>query len=171
MTRMQSQPAFPTYHRRFANPAPLGLCGFALTTFMLSLINSESGIWLGHKSAGASGVEWGFERGAPHLDRLPLALAPAVCIAQSPCSDAQADETDAPANLLVRSEHPRRHGPQRRRRPRASHVAVPGPCFAHSELTKDPRPTQALFYGGLAQLLAGSASRSSLGFLLAFLQY
>ncbi|GAA6005355.1 hypothetical protein JCM10207_002949 [Rhodosporidiobolus poonsookiae] len=35
----RSQPAFPTYHRRFANPAPLGLCGFALTTFMLSLIN------------------------------------------------------------------------------------------------------------------------------------
>lgn len=34
-----SQPAFPTYHRRFANPAPLGLCAFALTTFMLSLIN------------------------------------------------------------------------------------------------------------------------------------
>lgn len=38
---MQSQPAFPVYHRRFANPAPLGLCGFALTTFMLSLINGE----------------------------------------------------------------------------------------------------------------------------------
>ncbi|GAA6059168.1 hypothetical protein JCM10212_005513 [Sporobolomyces blumeae] len=35
----RTQPAFPTYHRRFANPAPLGLCGFALTTFMLSLIN------------------------------------------------------------------------------------------------------------------------------------
>ncbi|GAA5856396.1 hypothetical protein JCM8547_008725 [Rhodosporidiobolus lusitaniae] len=34
-----SQPAFPIFHRRFANPAPLGLCGFALTTFMLSLIN------------------------------------------------------------------------------------------------------------------------------------
>jgi hypothetical protein len=26
-------------HRKFANPAPLGLCGFALTTFVLSLIN------------------------------------------------------------------------------------------------------------------------------------
>ena len=25
--------------RKFANPAPLGLCGFALTTFVLSLIN------------------------------------------------------------------------------------------------------------------------------------
>jgi len=24
------------YHRRFANPAPLGLCAFALTTFVLS---------------------------------------------------------------------------------------------------------------------------------------
>ncbi|GAA5873620.1 hypothetical protein JCM16303_001181 [Sporobolomyces ruberrimus] len=38
----RSQPAFPTYHRRFANPAPLGLCGFALTTFMLSLINMST---------------------------------------------------------------------------------------------------------------------------------
>ncbi|GAA5964735.1 hypothetical protein JCM21900_003016 [Sporobolomyces salmonicolor] len=35
----RSQPAFPVYHRRFGNPAPLGLCGFALTTFVLSLIN------------------------------------------------------------------------------------------------------------------------------------
>lgn len=26
-------------HRKFGNPAPLGLCGFALTTFLLSLIN------------------------------------------------------------------------------------------------------------------------------------
>ena len=26
-------------NRRFANPAPLGLCAFALTTFVLSLIN------------------------------------------------------------------------------------------------------------------------------------
>jgi len=34
-----TQPSFPIYHRRFANPAPLGLCGFALTTFVLSLIN------------------------------------------------------------------------------------------------------------------------------------
>ena len=25
--------------RKFANPAPLGLCGFALTTFVLSLVN------------------------------------------------------------------------------------------------------------------------------------
>ncbi|GAA5957244.1 hypothetical protein JCM3765_000402 [Sporobolomyces pararoseus] len=32
-----SQPAFPTFHRRFANPAPLGLCAFALTTFMLGV--------------------------------------------------------------------------------------------------------------------------------------
>ena len=29
----------PTTERKFANPAPLGLCGFALTTFLLSLIN------------------------------------------------------------------------------------------------------------------------------------
>jgi len=28
-----------TSQRKFANPAPLGLCGFALTTFVLSLIN------------------------------------------------------------------------------------------------------------------------------------
>ena len=28
-----------TEQRKFANPAPLGLCGFALTTFVLSLIN------------------------------------------------------------------------------------------------------------------------------------
>ncbi|KAI5474862.1 glyoxylate pathway regulator [Pseudohyphozyma bogoriensis] len=35
----QTQPAFPVYHRRFGNPAPLGLCGFALTTFVLSLVN------------------------------------------------------------------------------------------------------------------------------------
>ncbi|KAM0792029.1 hypothetical protein ACM66B_006256 [Microbotryomycetes sp. NB124-2] len=38
----QTQPAFPVYHRKFANPAPLGLCGFALTTFMLSLINMQT---------------------------------------------------------------------------------------------------------------------------------
>lgn len=29
----------PTTHRKFANPAPLGLSAFALTTFVLSLIN------------------------------------------------------------------------------------------------------------------------------------
>lgn len=29
----------PYEHRKFANPAPLGLCAFALTTFVLSLIN------------------------------------------------------------------------------------------------------------------------------------
>ncbi|KAK4702368.1 uncharacterized protein P7C70_g3857, partial [Phenoliferia sp. Uapishka_3] len=34
-----TQPAFPVYHRRFANPAPLGLSAFALTTFVLSLVN------------------------------------------------------------------------------------------------------------------------------------
>lgn len=28
-----------TKQRKFANPAPLGLCGFALTTFLLSCIN------------------------------------------------------------------------------------------------------------------------------------
>ena len=34
-----SQPAFPIYHRKFANPAPLGLFGFAATTFVLSMYN------------------------------------------------------------------------------------------------------------------------------------
>ncbi|KAM0748641.1 hypothetical protein T439DRAFT_304201 [Meredithblackwellia eburnea MCA 4105] len=37
-----SQPSFPVYHRRFANPAPLGLSAFALTTFVLSLINVKT---------------------------------------------------------------------------------------------------------------------------------
>lgn len=31
----------PTDHRKFANPAPLGLSAFALTTFVLSLINIQ----------------------------------------------------------------------------------------------------------------------------------
>jgi len=34
-----TQPAFPVYHRRLANPAPLGLYSFASTTLLLSLIN------------------------------------------------------------------------------------------------------------------------------------
>lgn len=34
-----TQPAFPVYHRKFANPAPLGLMGFATTTLILSLFN------------------------------------------------------------------------------------------------------------------------------------
>ncbi|KAG7528085.1 hypothetical protein FFLO_06421 [Filobasidium floriforme] len=34
-----TQPAFPVYHRRFANPSPLGLMGFATTTFVLSMYN------------------------------------------------------------------------------------------------------------------------------------
>ncbi|KFY20494.1 hypothetical protein V493_07670, partial [Pseudogymnoascus sp. VKM F-4281 (FW-2241)] len=32
----------PTEHRKFANPAPLGLSAFALTTFVLSLINLQT---------------------------------------------------------------------------------------------------------------------------------
>lgn len=32
------QPSF----RKFANPAPLGLCAFALTTFVLSLVNANA---------------------------------------------------------------------------------------------------------------------------------
>ncbi|KAM0747152.1 hypothetical protein T439DRAFT_328921 [Meredithblackwellia eburnea MCA 4105] len=37
-----TQPAFPVYHRKFANPAPLGLSAFALTTFVLSLVNVKA---------------------------------------------------------------------------------------------------------------------------------
>ncbi len=37
-----SQPAFPVYHRKFANPAPLGLFGFAATTFVLSMYNVKA---------------------------------------------------------------------------------------------------------------------------------
>lgn len=29
-------------HRKLANPAPLGLCAFALTTFVLSAVNMEA---------------------------------------------------------------------------------------------------------------------------------
>jgi uncharacterized protein len=36
-----SEPHRHTY-RKFANPGPLGLCGFALTTFVLSLINVQA---------------------------------------------------------------------------------------------------------------------------------
>lgn len=32
----------PTEHRKFANPAPLGLSAFALTTFVLSCINMHT---------------------------------------------------------------------------------------------------------------------------------
>lgn len=32
----------PTEHRKFANPAPLGLSAFALTTFVLSLVNCNA---------------------------------------------------------------------------------------------------------------------------------
>ncbi|KAL8280041.1 hypothetical protein RQP46_007622 [Phenoliferia psychrophenolica] len=40
-----SQPAFPTYHRKIANPGPLGLGAFSTTTFLLSLINlSAAGV-------------------------------------------------------------------------------------------------------------------------------
>jgi len=35
----RSQTGFPVYHRKFANPAPLGLCAFATTTFVLSMEN------------------------------------------------------------------------------------------------------------------------------------
>lgn len=32
----------PYEHRKFANPAPLGLCAFALTTFVLSCVNLQA---------------------------------------------------------------------------------------------------------------------------------
>lgn len=34
-----SQPAFPVFHRKFANPAPLGLMAFGGTTILLSMYN------------------------------------------------------------------------------------------------------------------------------------
>jgi len=36
------QPGFPIYHRKFANPAPLGLFSFASTTLILSLYNVQA---------------------------------------------------------------------------------------------------------------------------------
>jgi succinate-acetate transporter protein len=32
----------PYEHRKLANPAPLGLCAFALTTFVLSAVNTQA---------------------------------------------------------------------------------------------------------------------------------
>ncbi|ODQ82088.1 hypothetical protein BABINDRAFT_6699 [Babjeviella inositovora NRRL Y-12698] len=40
--RMQVEQFAPAPSRRFANPAPLGLCGFALTTFVLSMCNARA---------------------------------------------------------------------------------------------------------------------------------
>lgn len=37
-----SQPAFPVFHRKFANPAPLGLMAFGATTFVLSMFNVQA---------------------------------------------------------------------------------------------------------------------------------
>ncbi|BEI83915.1 hypothetical protein CcaverHIS002_0405190 [Cutaneotrichosporon cavernicola] len=37
-----SQPAFPVFHRKFANPAPLGLLAFGGTTLVLSLFNAQA---------------------------------------------------------------------------------------------------------------------------------
>jgi len=37
LIRQDTQPAFPTYHRRFGNPAPMGTFSFAGPVFMLSL--------------------------------------------------------------------------------------------------------------------------------------
>lgn len=37
----QPAPYQPSF-RKFGNPAPLGLCAFALTTFVLSLINAQT---------------------------------------------------------------------------------------------------------------------------------
>jgi len=38
-TLTNGQPGFPSYHRKFGNPAPLGLFSFASTTLILSLYN------------------------------------------------------------------------------------------------------------------------------------
>jgi len=38
-----TQPAFPVFHRRLANPSPLGLLGFGATTFILSMFNIRAG--------------------------------------------------------------------------------------------------------------------------------
>jgi hypothetical protein len=40
-TDFEPEPHKPLF-RQFGNPAPLGLCGFALTTFVLSLINVQA---------------------------------------------------------------------------------------------------------------------------------
>lgn len=37
-----TQPAFPIFHRRLANPSPLGLMGFGATTFVLSMYNVQA---------------------------------------------------------------------------------------------------------------------------------
>lgn len=37
-----TQPAFPIYHRKLANPSPLGLMGFGATTFVLSMYNVQA---------------------------------------------------------------------------------------------------------------------------------
>ena len=36
-TNDSSQPALPVYHRRLANPAPLGLLSFATSVFLVSI--------------------------------------------------------------------------------------------------------------------------------------
>jgi len=41
-TMPRTMPYRPTTHRKFGNPAPLGLSAFALTTFILSLINVQT---------------------------------------------------------------------------------------------------------------------------------
>jgi len=37
-----TQPAFPVFHRRLANPSPLGLMAFGATTFILSMFNVQA---------------------------------------------------------------------------------------------------------------------------------
>ncbi|PRQ74802.1 GPR1/FUN34/yaaH family-domain containing protein [Rhodotorula toruloides] len=109
----RSQPAFPTYHRRFANPAPLGLCGFALTTFMLSLINGKS-----RRS----------ERDP--LGRVTSAFAVLRLVVAASTSDERVEQhTDSEDDALA---------------VKTRGVTVPNVVVG-----------PALFYGGLAQLLAG----------------
>jgi len=42
VVQQDPQPAFPLYHRRIGNPAPLGLLSFAGATFILSMFNIQA---------------------------------------------------------------------------------------------------------------------------------
>jgi succinate-acetate transporter protein len=50
-----NEPAAPIPATGIADPAPLGLAAFALTTFLLSVVNSG---WTGGSSGAGTGLEW-----------------------------------------------------------------------------------------------------------------
>jgi len=53
VVQQDSQPAFPIYHRRIGNPAPLGVLSFAAPTFILSMFNIQAdGITVGNLVVG-----------------------------------------------------------------------------------------------------------------------